>query len=112
MYSVCVCIYSNCAYSQSEVLQFTRVTELVIGDVMMTSCPAHLLQGLGEGLPLLPPLVDPKEGRDGIHPLDQPRPRPQRDHSIVPRMVQLGLVPGEGRGERREEKVTVRYLAS
>ena len=68
-------------------------------DVMMTSLPTHLLQSLGIGLSLLPSLVDPKEGRDGIHPLDQARPRPQRDDSIIPCMVQLSLVPmQEGRG--------------
>ena len=56
----------------------------------------HLLQSLGVRLPLLPAFVDTKQWSDGIHPLDQPRPRPQWDHGIVLSHIQLCLVSGKG----------------
>ena len=60
-----------------------------------TQYNAHLFHCSCIGLPLLPALIDAEERSDRIDPLDQTRPRPKRDDSIILGQVELGVVSGK-----------------
>ena len=62
---------------------------------------AHLL-GLciGEGLSLLPALVEAKERSSRVNPLDEAGACAQRGYNVVPGSIHLLLAPGRGVGER------------
>lgn len=57
----------------------------------------YLLQSFSICFSLLPALVDAKERCDSIHPLDEPRACPKRNHSVVLGNVQLCVVSARDR---------------